>query len=161
MDTAPLLQQILTDNFTQTQCLKKLRLLKELLLKSLFSAEETNKGEDPEFESWLKQLDPKLLKQINQHNIYTIFNKLEEQINSIQPLVVYLPITIPQAEIKKLALYLRQSMGKNFLIEIKLDPDLIAGPAFVWKGIYRDYSIRARINLNKETILERLNKFIR
>ena len=42
-----------------------------------------------------------------------------------------------------------------------VDPRLIAGAALVWKGVYRDYSLRAKLEQKRQELLEEFRKFLR
>lgn len=174
MDTQPantdpiltsLLEAIISSSSTQIQALRKLRILKEKLLAGLFI-----KSNEPSAQSitvtipdqqWLDGLDKRFLSQFDHNNISQLFESAEKEIKKIPVLTIILPIELPEKETAELTNKLRRDYGKNFLIETKLDHNLIAGPALIWKGIYRDYSVKAKIEARKTEILKILKEGIR
>lgn len=151
-----LLDQILSETYTQTEALDKLRSLKSLVLANLFShgAKETKP-------SWLISLGADFLKNFNRDNVYQTFNELETEIKSIKPLTIFLPFEMSEEALTKIGKYLRSSFGSNFLFEAKIDPGLIAGAALVWNGIYKDYSVRQKIVENRGKILAMLQEYLK
>lgn len=155
--TQDLLDPILAQTFTQAEALHRLSALKEAAVKKLFGSRQKPAGqEDP----WLSSLDPDIYRHFTKENVYKIFDTVEAEIKNIKPLTLFLPFEIPNNEVANLGIYLRKSYGKNFLMEIKPDPSLIAGAALVWNGIYKDYSLRQRITDNRQKILDTMQEFI-
>lgn len=149
-----LLDYILSDTYTQTDALRRLRLIKYLALQKLFgSSKEKEEEISPEDSAWLSTQD-KTLALLTRENVYEETEAVTDKILSINPLVVYLPFELLYQEVQKLGRRLRTTYGKNFLVEVKIDPNLIAGCALVWNGIYKDYSLRQKIQEQKEKILQ-------
>ncbi len=94
-------------------------------------------------------------------NIETILNDLEKQVQKIPSLVVNLAFELPSEEADKLGRWLRSNVSANIMFNTKLDPTLIAGCAFSWKGVYKDYSAKAKIEQNRPQILENVRKYLR
>ncbi len=161
-----LLEYILQDTFVKTLALKKVTGLKDYLLNKAFSSSgqgppETNMTDDPEITTWILSLNPALFSGINQQNIYSIFDQLEKDIKTIEPLVLYLPYELPQEQLTEIGQQLRDSYGSSFLIDIQIDPGLVAGAALSYKGIYQDYSVKQSIFDNKQAILATFKKYIK
>lgn len=161
-----LLEYILQDTFTKTFALKKVIALKDYLLTKIFSSpkqtsEENNITEDPEITIWVANLDPAVYSWINPQNIYEIFENLEKSIKAIEPLMLYLPHEIPLAYITEIGQKLRADYGKSFLMDIHIDPNLIAGPALSYRGFYRDYSVKQKIMDNRQEVLSTFRKYIK
>lgn len=164
MTPPELVDQILFNTFIQTLALKRLLLLKNLAIGKLFGQKDSAKAADAvssEQQMWLDSLDKDLFHHFTQSNVYKLFDDAEKVIKEIKPLTVYVSFDLPEKEISKIGQLLRQDYGKNFLIEIKLDPNLIAGCAFVWNGIYKDYSLRHKINENRQAVLSTLKGYIK
>lgn len=162
-----MLDTILKNTYTKTDALKRLRILKEFVSLKLFGAEdqtETGTLKDRFLEEdliWLNNIfgqdvtkinKQDLSKQFEANNVYHQFEQWEETIKNTQTLTLYIPITIPDQSIIQVGQYLRQSYGQNFLIDLKYDPTLVAGVALVWKGVYKDYSIRQKLQQNREKV---------
>lgn len=162
-----LLETILQDTFIKTRALKRVTGLKDYALNRIFSSLEqgsllkADTMKDPEITTWISSLNPTFLGGINQQNIYKIFGQLEKDVKAIEPLVLYLPYELPEETITEIGQKLREDYGKNFLIDIQIDPALIAGAALSYKGVYRDHSVRKNIFDNKKAILETFRKYIK
>jgi len=58
--------------------------------------------------------------------------------------------------------WLRENLDQPRLVfDFKVDPSLIGGCAFVYKGVYKDYSLRARISDNKDKIIGEFRKYFK
>ena len=74
--------------------------------------------------------------------------------------MVYTPVIIPDETIPELGQKIRATFG-TVLFELRFDPDLIGGCALVWKGVYKDYSLRAKIAEKHKEILEGFKSFLK
>lgn len=150
---------ILKDTYLKTLALKKTEDLKEYFVDQVF---QNSKSSNIKLsDEHLKELDLNNIKGITSDNIYSIFEKTGLEIKSIEPLIIYLPTPMPEEEISKIGEFVRKSYGENFLIDIKYDPTLIAGAALSYKGVYRDYSVKNKIDSQKESILSIFKKYIK
>lgn len=162
-----LLDQILADTFTLAQAMKRLQVLKDLVLVKLFSGKEelpihiTTQTQPGQQTPWITTLDSGIYKHFNRKNVYKIFQDLEIEIKKIKPLIIYLPFDVDDVNIDEIGRNARHLFGKNFLIDIKIDPSLIAGTALVWNGVYKDYSIKQKIAEDRQRILTMLKDFIK
>lgn len=163
--TTNLLEVILSDTFVKSQAEKKVIALKNYLLNDIFVSNKTTDTKtdvnNPKLNMWLTSLDKKVLSSITPQNIYATFNKMEADIKAIEPLVLYLPYELPESEITQIGRQLRSDYGPNFLIEVTIDPNLIAGCALSYKGIYKDYSVKQKIADNKQAILETFRRYVK
>lgn len=150
-----LLQTILETSFTQMQALARLRILKETLMAKLFTAPLAPPiNLTPSDKQWLDGLDVKFLDQFDHKNFSTLIELSEKEIKKMPTLTVVLPFELPEKEARETTNRLRKDYGKTFLIETKYDRSLIAGPALIWKGVYKDYSLRQKIEEKKEKLLQ-------
>lgn len=160
-----LLDVILSDTFVKNAALKKTAALKDYLLKRVFSENQTplekTGNEDPEISKWVLNLDPAVYSGINPQNIYTVFDNLEKSIKGLEPLVIYLPYELPEEQITEIGQKLRSDYGKNFLMDIQIDPSLIAGAALSYKGIYKDTSVKQKIMDQRKEVLAEFRKYIK
>lgn len=144
--------------YTMHDLEEKLQFLKNYLKIQIFGDKDT-KNFSSEDLTWLATLPPDFIKDINKDNMDQIFADLEKETKNLKALVMFIPTDFPHATIKDLSLKLRKDYGPRFLIDLKNDPNLIAGCALVWNGIYKDYSLRAKINESREDILLILKKW--
>lgn len=149
-----ILYKFLETTYYKSQITKRFNALKGFLQNKFFNSPQSNLN--PEDSQWLNSLGEDFLKNFTKLNIYQTLSKLEKDIKVLQTLTIYLSFEMPDEEKDKLGSYLRQNFKKDLIFEIKLDPNLIGGAAFSWKGIYKDYSLRSRIDQNHEQILSSL-----
>ncbi|MCL4398032.1 F0F1 ATP synthase subunit delta [Patescibacteria group bacterium] len=88
------------------------------------------------------------------------FDKAREEIKTIEPLYLYLPAQVPEENLQSIVGKLRRDYGDRFLIEIKIDPALLGGCALSYKGIYKDYSLKAKLEKNREALKKEFDKFL-
>jgi len=161
-----LLELILSDTYIKNQAEKKIIALKNYLLEDIFTTgkdikTKKNVVDSPQLATWVANFDKKALSMITPQNIYATFETLEKDIKTIEPLILYLPYELPDEEISQIGTKLRADYGNKFLIEVNIDPNLIAGCALSFKGIYKDYSIKQKIADNKQQILSTFRQYVK
>lgn len=169
----PIINYFLTNTFSKTQAIRRLRLTKEFIdvflfknlqkkdFKTVFeSFKQTSsayfisqEGLEEDF-IFLEKIAGELIKSISAENVNESFKLLEDAISHAKIILIYLPFEAPEQEINKLGSWFKQNLGPTSLIEINYDPGLIGGCALSFNGMYKDYSLRARINENKKQILD-------
>lgn len=158
------MNDILTTIFKNTYSLNQLKhrvsVLKQHLLHKFFGGEVKTLSENDA--AWLKSVSEEFMKQLNKDNVYQIFEYLEKQIVSIKPLIIYLTFEPDDQSLAEIGEMVRKTFNNQALVlDIKYDPRLIAGAALSWNGLYRDYSLKARIEERKMVILESFKKYLR
>lgn len=126
--------------------------------------------------SWISSLDASLLQDMAPDNAPAFFADLEAGIDQVKTVVLYVPTDIdedptqaltpvgsnqPSAQEQQLAIdslgaWFKKNLGPQTLFEIKYDSELIGGCALSYKGTYKDYSLKVRIDENKTEILKNL-----
>lgn len=144
----------LKDSFTRTEALRRLRLFRQFLTDKIFASKPKSELISQEDGPWLESLASDALRLINKDNLNQYLDALEQTIVDIKPLVIFLPFELPLGELHALGSKIRSMLGPKFLIDIKLDPSLIAGCALVWGGVYKDFSIKAKIEGQRSEILD-------
>lgn len=156
-----ILAVILQDTYSLTQLKSRLRILKSNLLKTFFGSQEADIPIHPQDLDWLKSLPPTFYQNFNKDNVYKIFVDIEAQIPKLPILTMYLVFEPDFITLNQIGAFTRQTFFPLLLLDVKLNPGLIAGTALVWKGIYKDYSVKAKIEQRKEEILQGFKKFLR
>lgn len=140
----------------------RLRVLKTNLLKTFFGSQTNDDPLNPEDLNWLQSLPASFYKQFNKDNVYQIFAAFETSITKLTTLTLFLTFEPDETTVNQIGSYCRQNFNfPDLLLDIKLDPNLIAGTALVWKGVYRDYSLRAKIDSKKGEVAQEFQKFLR
>lgn len=154
-----ILDTILTNTYTVQDLRHRVRLLKSHLENILFGHHREELS--PEDSSWISSLPESFISQFNKDNIYSSFSELEGQIKTLNPLVLYLTFEAGQEQIEQIGLWVKKKLTQAKVFEIKIDPGLLGGIALVNGGVYKDYSLKSRIQEQEETILAEFKKYIR
>lgn len=155
----PVLQKILENSFTLSQCKHRVRILREYISYKLFSKEEEAAKQDPSDSEWLNSLGNSFFSQFNRSNFDQIFADLENYLKKARPLIIYLAFNPSDELVSQIGLYLRKN-SQHQIFDLKVDPNLVAGAALSYNGIYKDYSLRAKIGFEKEKILANFKRFL-
>lgn len=152
---------ILKDIFSLNQYKTRVRLLKSNLLKTFFGGENEISLSLPQELNWLKSLPEDFYQKFNKDNVYQIFSNLDKEIAKLPTLTILLTFEPDDTILSNLGTFARNMFGLPLMLDIKFDPRLIAGAVLIWKGVYRDYSLRAKIEEKKVVISESFKKFLR
>ncbi|MBI2595352.1 hypothetical protein HYW46_01295 [Candidatus Daviesbacteria bacterium] len=155
-----ILDLVLAHTYTRVDALRRLRILKQLLEGRLFGLDQQPEL-IPQDSVWLNQLDTKIYNFFNRQNLYSLIDEVEKFIKQVLTLTIYLPFELPDTELIALGEYLRKDYGKNFLVEIKFDSNLIGGCSLIWKSILKDYSLKKRMEDSREVILGNLKQSLK
>lgn len=160
-----ILNTILKDTFSLAQLKHRIRILKSNLLRTFFDNQPSHIYEgvlSHQDLNWLKSLPSDFYQQFNKNNVYQIFSSLDDNSANLPILIMYLTFEPDEATLNLLGLFTRKQFNNpSLMLDIKFDPNLIAGIALVWKGVLRDYSLRLRIESKKSEILEGFKRFLR
>ncbi len=156
-----LLEKVLQNTYTLGVLKKRVKALKQKVNIELFNLKVDPKHQENEHIAWINSLGKDFFKVFTRDDFQQVFEELDRQISEIQPLVIYFAYEPGPSQIILIGGWLRQNLGKNFIYDIKLDYSLIGGCAFVWKGVYKDYSVKAKITQNREQILESFRNFLK
>lgn len=157
-----ILNTILKDTYSLGQFKHRLRILKSNLLKTFFGGEEENASPSPEDLNWLKSLPDNFYQKFNKENVYEIFSGLEKKSVGLPTLTIYLTFEPNDENLTQLGSFSRKTFNlPSLLLDTKLNPDLIAGTALVWKGIYKDYSLKSKIEARKEEMTTGFKRFLK
>lgn len=151
MDLAAL---ILKSSSTKAEALLKLRALSASVSADLFGGEYHPDAAEAEFADWVKKTSQMVKENLDAKTAGDTFAAAEKTIKSAETVVLYLPFVLPAENIAEI------SAKINSLLEIKIDPSLIAGCAIAKNGVYKDYSVRARLSEKHEEISQILKSKI-
>lgn len=154
------LTTILKDTYSLTSLKHRLRILKSYLSFKIFGGEAQDELSAQDY-TWLSALPHSLFEQFNKNNFSEIFSEIEEKISRFKILTMYLPFDADEFTLSRIGEFARKNFNSLLVLDMKFDPNLIAGCALSWGGIYKDYSLRAQIDQRKEEILESFKKFLR
>lgn len=110
----------------------------------------------------LEGFDMELLKSIKNDDFVKLNEYIENFIKSAQSLSVYLVFSPEPAQLKEIGEWMRTNLKNPRLIfDIKVDAALIGGCAIAYKGVYKDYSLRAKISANKEKLIQEFREYFK
>jgi F0F1-type ATP synthase delta subunit len=105
---------------------------------------------------FIRSLGIQYFSQFTAKNIGDIFSEVDKRVDEGKIITLYIPFNIPEDELAKLGGWFKSNLGNTTLLDISYDPNIIGGCAISYKGVYKDYSLREKINQNKNRILESL-----
>lgn len=152
-----ILNIILQNTYSLSQLKHRLGLLKAYLEQQIFGGQTSPAALDP----WINTLDKNLLSGFNKDNLSLTFENLQTQISNLETLTLYLNFEPDESTLTQLGEMVRKTFGRTIMMDIKYDPNLIAGAALVWRGLYKDYSLRSKIEAKKGEILNSFQAFLR
>lgn len=176
-----LFETIIKDSLTKAQLQRRLRILKDFIAFRLFNLGPDQAAMDYKKQieyfltlqqknileldllrqegNWMSSLGKEFFDQFNSQNYNSFFSDLQREVNNLATIVVYMPVDLPEARKSEIGVWFKKNVSPLTIYEVGFDPNLIGGCAFSYKGVYRDYSLRERINQNKQTILSSLREF--
>lgn len=163
-----ILNEILKDTFTLEDFKKRVMALKLVLEKKIFASSQYKSGSEIENKAldnsmlWVQYFDKNILNEITGENFREIFEHIDHFISESTTLTIYFVFIPDENQIKEIGHWLRDSLGKpNVIFDYKIDPGLIGGCAIAYKGIYKDYSLKAKIRQEKTLLKEEFGKYLR
>lgn len=154
-----ILETILKDTYTLYQLKHRLKVLRAKLSKEFFG-NQMEENLPPSDLKWFDSIPKEILSLFNNSNYSDLISSVELSLSKIQMLTLYLPFEANDDAIREIGARARLFFGEQFLLNIKYNPELIAGCALSWKGIYKDYSIHKRIEDKRQMLTESFKKFI-
>lgn len=154
-----ILNVLLAKTYIHSHLLHRISVLKSYLSKKLFSDDSDFEELSKADKTFLELLDENFYKQFTRENLSSIFEALEEKIKKIQPLVIYLSFELPDTESLKLGNFLRKNFTAINTFDPRVDPTLIAGCALIYNGLYKDYSLKSRLEQNRDKILVTFKRY--
>ena len=157
----PLLKTFLKDIFSLPQARRRLNVLKTYFDEKFFNLSTNGSyAVSPEDGAWLKLLPEAFLKNFNKLNCHKLIDSLKIALAKIEPLIIYLPTEIPDTETDEIGKWLRKNTSQT-IFDTKLNPSLLGGCAFAFKGTLKDYSLKVAIDAQREKILSAMKGYLK
>lgn len=155
------------DFVTYQQVTKALKILKLYLEQKLYHQADldidsfiTINAGNQTYQHWLKEFaNSDEAKTISVSNYSKWISDLKELVESTPKIIVYVPFVFPEAKLGQLHKTAVEAVGQFVYLDIKFDEDLLAGCAIVWKGNYKDYSLRSTLRSKQEGVKKLLQQF--
>jgi hypothetical protein len=167
MNSDQVTQKILSNSYTKGDIARRLRFLRQYLETCFFKPDETDMtkfllsehattDDIDAFISWGKTFFDGFTKE----NAYKIIEDIEKYIKTMPMISLYIPYEPVPAELVKLGKWFRANVRETILIDMKIDPTLLGGCAFVWQGNYRDYSLRYYMEKKRDEITKLVESYV-
>lgn len=153
-----LLQAILTNTYTLQALHKKLEFLRQYYSAQFFN--QAGLTFDEKDLLWLKSLGEQA-EQFNANNLNITLETLDKKVEALDQLTMYFAVDLPQERLDEVVKKVRQNIKPDILVDVKIDPSLLGGCTLVWKGIYKDYSIKKKIEDNKTEVMEQFKNLLK
>lgn len=167
MKTEELLTHFLKNTFTKKDISKRLRLLREYFEAGYFTFNEsdvtkfllTKHATTDDINAFISWGDD-FYASFTKDTMYDIVNTLTGMVKELPCVVVYIPYEAVPAEVIRLGTWCRSNINEAVVVDLKTDTTLLGGCAFVWKGMYRDYSLRYYMRKRREQITKIINEYV-
>jgi hypothetical protein len=173
-----ILNEILKDTYTVNSFKKRFQALRLKLVGEIYVRKESKESEasthptqtagldssdsKSKEQEWLAGFDQKLLSQLTSDQFSAMSDHIDQYLAGLNSLTIYFVFLPDHAQIKNIGEWLRKSLNNPKLIfNVKVDPGLIGGCAIVYKGVYKDYSMKAKISENKGQLIEEFRKYFK
>ncbi len=93
-------------------------------------------------------------------NVYEKFAKAEAEIRAIETLTLIVSAEIPDQELEKIYNQIKPLIKTPFLLDLRIEPGVLGGVAFVWQGKIKDYTIKAKLEEKRELIRATIRKVL-
>lgn len=154
-----LYKTLLQNTYTLSQLKHRLKILKIYFSQVFFKASPESLNDSDNL--WLNSLPKDFIISFNKDNFANRLGQLENVINQLQTLILYLPFEVSGEALEKIGQKARILFNPALVLDIKYNPSLLAGCALVWKGVYKDYSLKSKIEERKMELSESFKKFLR
>ena len=146
-----LFNYLLAHNYTKSDLLESVRLLRQAVEKDLYS----NDGKARP----VGLLPTKLYKDFTKEDLYSKIKEYTKKIKELPELTLLLPFIPDEPNLAMLTNWLRKEVNPSLVVNIKLDTQLGAGCAFIINGVYHDYSISNKLKQANDKIQTLLTNF--
>lgn len=161
------LDTILKSTFTRNDIARRMRLLREYLEQNYFTETKmemtkflllrrATTDDINAFIGWGEEFYATFTRK----NAYTLISRMLEEAKKLPVASLYIPYEPVPAEVSKIGVWFRGNVGSNVLLDIHTDPTLLGGCAIVWKGSYRDYSLRYYMLKKHQEIVKVIEEYV-
>jgi|GEM_PF-2180618 len=167
-----MLDVVLSNTYTSAAVQQRIALLKEFLEHVFYGADPGGQPTLERFDAFVKEHGVELVHadavrewgnalfaRVTAGTFYAELNALLNELKSVPVLTLYTAVKFPVPEMARMAQQLRDHLGKTILLDDHVDPQLAVGCAFVWNGIYHDYSWSFFISRKREELATLVRRY--
>ena len=99
----------------------------------------------------LRRVLPALGK-LSQGALYDRLKELEDALNALATLVVTVPVVFAEKDIEAIGEWVRSEISNKILLDVVVDPQVIAGCVIAWRSRAYDYSFEHYLNEQQKPV---------
>jgi hypothetical protein len=153
-DQVTLLQALCATTYTVADMRRRLGLLQEGAEVALFNKQTTdvvaaikatitNRGNESDVAVMMEWEDA-MFAQFTASNIRERMLALQQSVEALPVMTLYIPVAFPKADLASMATWCREECAPQLLFDVRIDPKVAGGCAFVWNDTYHDFSFTAQ-----------------
>ena len=162
MDVRQIQAIILTKTYTKTDYLRRVTMIREYLERRIFK-EPSLKFSDYLNQVVASQHDLEAFSHLDEHffqlftrdNLYLLINGLLDSLKTLPVLTLYLAIILDEIQMDELGVWFRQNLNPELIIDVRCNPTLVSGCAYVWNNRYKDLSLHNFLS-QKQAIINKI-----
>jgi hypothetical protein len=167
-----LLQKILSNTYTKSDFYRSISLVQEFLEHAFYNTDDSDDvghterivnharlSGDVTVAERIEEWGEPVLSVFTRENLYQKLKALKEGIEILPELVLYVPVTFGPREIEQIGRWCRQHIDQTIILNISVEPEVVGGCAFVWKGTYHDFSLRYFLQKKEEEIVRLMSAY--
>ena len=167
MDSRQIQQILLAKTFTKSDYLRRVTYIREFLEGRFF---KNNKGN---FSDYLLQVkvsthDREAISGLDEHffnlftkdNLYPVINSLVEELKPLPVLTLYLAVIVEDYLVDELGIWFRKNLHPELIMEVRCNPTLVSGCAYVWNNQYRDLSLHYFFKKREDLINKIIESYV-
>lgn len=155
------LKELIETTYTKDDLHRKTMLLQEFFSKYFFETGERPPLKDalkrfleevaaePHIAESLLALPDESLTHITQESFQGVLDEINKAVAHAPEAVLYVPVELPAAEVQRLCEWFRKNVVSDVYLDMSVDGNVIGGCAFVWNGVYHDFSLRYYLEAHK------------
>jgi len=168
-DTSALLKKMLENTYTQADMYRRLSVLRQCVEYAVFT--DTGMSYEEECTLFLSKIDNQedavavqawgddVFRVFTKMNISKTMKDLQEAVDALPLLKLYVPVEFPEDEVGKTAKMCREKLREGMLLDMHVDPQVAGGCAFVWDDTHHDFSFHSRMKAVPGAITSELQKY--
>ena len=153
---------ILVKTYTKTDYLRRVTLIREYL-ENRFFKDESLQFSDYLVKNQISQHDRDALSHFDDHffnlftrdNLYLLINGLIETMKVLPVLTLYLAVILDEYQLDELGVWFRHNLNPELIIDVRCNPTLVSGCAYVWNNRYKDLSLHFFLS-QKQAIINKI-----
>ena len=158
---------VLKTCYTRNDISRRLRLLRDYLEQNYFTENRMDmtkflvmrRATTDDIDAFIGWGDD-FFKSFTRKTAYALIDNMTEKVKTLQVASLYIPYEPVPAEINKIGSWFRGNIGPTVILDIHADPTLLGGCAVVWKGTYRDYSLRYYMLKKRQEIVRVIEEYV-